>query len=82
MSTHGAGSGVELGRAVRRCERSNCMKTRFQISIQPVPSGVGLLAEAWRGRLAVAVEEVDLGARAARAGVAHLPEVVGHARGR
>ena len=56
------------------------MKTRFQISIQPVPSGVGSSPNVEGVALAVAGEEVDLGARTARAGVAHLPEVVaGHA---
>ena len=37
VSMDGAGSGVSVPSAAR----SNCMKTWFQISIQPVPSATG-----------------------------------------
>ena len=73
MSTDGFGSGVSLPSA----ERSNCMNTRFQISIQRSPSASGGARRAARNVRAMVVE--DFGARTAGAGVAHLPEVVGAA---
>ena len=78
VSTEGLGSGVSVPSA----ERSYCMKTRFQISRKrppsasssnsslPMISGVPPFA-----RLPFEID-VDLGARTARTGVAHLPEVV------
>ena len=71
MSTHGRGSGVIAPLA----SRSYCMNTRFQISSQRSESPAGSKP----GRLPALRShvEVDLGARATRAGVAHRPEVVG-----
>ena len=52
------------------------MKTRFQISIQPTPFD-RLLFRQENARIdAIAVEEVNLARRSARARVAHRPEVV------
>ena len=53
---------------------SNCMKTRFQISMKRSPSWSGLPGGPPGMPLAVVVE--DLRARPARAGVAHRPEIV------
>ena len=68
VSMEGRGSGVILPSA----ERSNCMKTRFQISTKRSPGSCGKLARAGLGTKVV----MDFRARAARAGLAHLPEVV------
>ncbi len=73
VSTDGFGSGVSLPSA----ERSNCMNTRFQISTQRSPSASGEPGGPPATLGAVVVE--DLAARAARARVSHLPEVVGAA---
>ena len=91
MSTDGLGSGISVPSACR----SNCMKTRFQISrnrpasapstnasceklgalgVRPLAAGAGGEREVLRE---VREVHVDLGARAAGAGVGHLPEVVG-----
>src|SRR3546814_4294305 len=69
VSTQGAGSGSRLPSGWR----SNCMNTRFQISMKRSPSSSRTRRAAGDVR-AVVVE--DLGARAAGTGVGHLPEVV------
>ena len=77
VSTDGLGSGVSVPSA----ERSNCMKTRFQISRNRPASASSSNSACRRSsrrllpRLPLEVD-VDLGARPAGAGVAHLPEVV------
>ena len=80
VSMEGLGSGVSLPSALR----SNCMKTRFQISSQRSQSQATpshfLPAFSSAQGISVALEEVDLRAGAARAGVAHRPEVVLHAQ--
>ena len=63
VSIDGAGSGT----SVPSFWRSNSMNTLFQTSTRRSLSGTARF---------VAAIEVDLGAAAARAGVAHLPEVV------
>ena len=51
-----------------------CMKTRFQNSMNRSPCGIAERAAVGTERRAAV--DVDLAARTARAGVAHLPEVV------
>ncbi len=53
---------------------SNCMKTRFQISMKRSPSASGRARRAAGDLVAVVVE--DFRARAAGAGIAHRPEIV------
>ncbi len=70
VSTDGRGSGVSFPEA----SRSNCMKTRFQISSVSSP-GPLTSAAAFPARL-VAPVVVELRARPARPRFAHRPEVV------
>ena len=81
VSTDGLGSGVRVPSA----ERSNCMKTRFQISRNRPASAsrsnsscgsTSPSAGAVRCPAVHSRSTIDLGARPARARVAHLPEVV------
>src|SRR5271170_4124831 len=76
VSTEGRGSGVMVPSAAR----SYCMKTRFQISTNRSPSSLGEPGGPAGNLRAVVVE--DLAARAARARIAHGPEVrrLAHAR--
>ncbi len=75
VSIDGAGSGV----SVPSLSRSNSMKTLFQISTKrSLPDSTSLMKSPVPGTLGPAVV-VDLRASAARSGVAHRPEVVGHA---
>ena len=68
VSIDGRGSGVSVPCA----SRSYCMNTRFQISTKRSPGSSGKLP---RARLRPEIV-VDLRARPARPGLAHLPEVV------
>ncbi len=73
VSIDGRGSGVSLPQA----SRSNCMKTRFQISTKrpPASSGNCFVLAARLGGFGTQIV-MDLRARPARAGLAHLPEIV------
>ena len=78
VSTHGLGSGSERGLS-RRVERPLELHEHEVPELRPAQAvGRRLGAEALVGDAArgVAVEPVDLGAWAAGAGLAHLPEVV------
>ena len=72
-------AGVDRGlaaarRACRRASCSYCMNTRFQISMKRSPSASG--EPGGPPGMCVAVVVEDFRARAARAGVAHRPEIV------
>ena len=75
MSIDGAGRGVSMPLS----SRSNSMNTLFQISTKRSLPRFDVLDEVAGARDAGAAIDVDLRAAAARAGVAHRPEVVGHA---
>ena len=70
MSIDGFGSGVRVPSGAW----SYCMKTRFQNSMNRSPWGSCERAAVGAERRAAV--DVQLAARTARAGVAHLPEVV------
>ena len=76
VSIDGAGSGFSVPSACR----SNSMNTLFQISTKRSQLHAGAEAHRLGAGEVVAAEVVDLRAAAARAGLAHLPEVVRRAQ--
>ena len=75
VSIDGAGRGV----SVPLSSRSNSMNTLFQISTKrSLPDSTSWMKLPEPGNAGAAID-VDLRAAAARSGIAHRPEVVGHA---